>query len=43
MKFHFLTKEERSELRAVVTVIAVLTIGMVAKLDATIQLFPFGQ
>jgi hypothetical protein len=39
MKLHFPDRKERSEIRAVLTVVAVLMIGMVAKLDATKQLF----
>jgi hypothetical protein len=39
MKLHFPDRKERSEIRSVLTVVAVLMIGMVAKLDATMQLF----
>ena len=39
MKLHFSNRKERSEIRAVLTVVAVLVIGVLAKLDATMQLF----
>jgi hypothetical protein len=39
IKLHFPDRKERSEIRAVLTVVAVLMIGMVAKLDATMQFF----
>jgi hypothetical protein len=39
MKVLFSNQQTRSELRAVLTVAAVLMIGMLAKLDASIQLF----
>ena len=38
MKLHF-PNHKRSELRAALTVVAVLAFGVLAKLDATIQLF----
>jgi hypothetical protein len=38
MKLHF-PNHKRSELRAALTVVAVLALGVLAKLDATIQLF----
>ena len=38
MKVLFSNQQKRSELRAVLTVAAVLMIGMLAKLDASIQL-----
>jgi hypothetical protein len=38
MKLHFPNHNERSEIRAVLTVMAVLMIGMLAKFDA-MQLF----
>jgi hypothetical protein len=34
MKLHFPNHDERSEIRAVLTVMAVLMIGMLAKFDA---------
>jgi hypothetical protein len=37
MKLHF-PNHKRSELRAALTVVAVLALGVLAKLDATIQL-----
>jgi hypothetical protein len=39
MKVLFSNQQKRSELRAVLTVAAVLMIGILAKLDASIQLF----
>jgi hypothetical protein len=39
MKLHFPDRKERSEIRAVLTVVAVLMIGMVANPDATMRLF----
>jgi hypothetical protein len=39
VKLHFPDRKERSEIRVVLTVVAVLMIGMVAKLGATVQLF----
>jgi hypothetical protein len=38
MKLHF-PNHKRSELRAALTVVAVLALGVLARLDATIQLF----
>jgi hypothetical protein len=38
MKLHF-PSHKRSELRAALTVVAVLALGALAELDATIQLF----
>ena len=38
MKLHFPNRKECSEIRAVLTVVAVLMIGMLAKFDATMQL-----
>jgi hypothetical protein len=39
MKLHFSNRKERSKIRAVLTVVAVLVIGVLAKLGATMQLF----
>jgi hypothetical protein len=43
MKLYFPNHNKRSEIRAVLTVVAVLMIGMLAKIDATMQLFHLGR
>ncbi len=39
MKLHFSNRKEPSEFRAALTIVAVLAIAVLAKLDASIQLF----
>ena len=43
MKFHFPDRKEGSEIRAVLTVVGVLALGMLAKLDASMQLIHLGH
>jgi hypothetical protein len=43
MKRHYRGRNERSEIRAVLTVVGVLALGMLAKLGASMQLFHLGH
>ncbi len=43
MKLHYPDRKERSEIRAVLTVVGVLALGMLAKLDASMQIIHLGH